>query len=121
MLATMSRQKVQRAVGLLTSRYRTHSAVTSLVRQDTDVNAIKREKWTEVEVDVLPAGEHDYFERKSGQLFAIMGELLGTLAKAISAHRAASTTAELLANCWARWRRQFQLWPTRVAVTLSSG
>jgi hypothetical protein len=85
MLAGMSRQKLQRAVGILTSRYRTRSSVTSLFRQDTDMNAIKRENWTEADVDALPAGEHDYFERKSGHLFANMGELLGTLAKAVSA------------------------------------
>jgi hypothetical protein len=34
----------------------------------------------------LPAGEQDYFERKSGHLFdGDMGDLLGTIAKALSA------------------------------------
>jgi hypothetical protein len=49
------------------------------------MNMIKREKWTEADVDTLPAGEHDYFERKSGQLFTNMGDLLGKLAKTVSA------------------------------------
>lgn len=46
---------------------------------------IKKEKWTETELDALPAGEHDYFERKSGALYADKGEFLGKLAKTISA------------------------------------
>src|SRR5947209_7489241 len=46
----------------------------------------KRERWTEADIDALPAGEHDYFDRKSGKLFrGNRGELLATLAKAISA------------------------------------
>ena len=27
-----------------------------------------KEKWTESEIKALPKGEHDYFERKSGDL-----------------------------------------------------
>ena len=46
---------------------------------------MKRERWTEGDVDALPAGEHDYFERKSGQLFADTDALLGKLAKTVSA------------------------------------
>lgn len=45
---------------------------------------MKRTKWTETEVAALPQGEHDYFERKSGQLFNDSG-LLGKLAKTLSA------------------------------------
>ena len=30
---------------------------------------VKRERWTEEEIIGLPSGEHDYFDRKSGQLF----------------------------------------------------
>lgn len=45
----------------------------------------KREKWTESEIEELPAGEQDYFERKSGLLFQNRGEFLDTIAKAISA------------------------------------
>ena len=48
----------------------------------------KQERWTEEEVNGLPAGEHDYFERKSGLLFenpADRSPLLDNLSKAISA------------------------------------
>jgi len=45
----------------------------------------KREKWTESEIAELPAGEQDYFERKSGLLFQNQGEFLDTIAKAVSA------------------------------------
>ncbi len=49
------------------------------------MSPVKRERWTENDIDALPVGEHDYFERKSGLLFNDTGQLLGTLAKAISA------------------------------------
>jgi hypothetical protein len=50
------------------------------------MNIVKREKWTEIDIDALPLGEHDYFERKSGQLFnKNKGEFLDDVAKAISA------------------------------------
>ena len=46
----------------------------------------KRDRWTEADVAELPAGEHDYFDRKSGRLFdGERGDLLGTIAKALSA------------------------------------
>jgi hypothetical protein len=44
----------------------------------------KKERWTESEVIALPAGEHDYFERKSGALLQDSG-FRGKLAKAVSA------------------------------------
>jgi Putative DNA-binding domain len=43
--------------------------LNSLLRQEADLSFVKKEQWTEEEVFSLPAGEHDYFERKSGQLF----------------------------------------------------
>ena len=49
------------------------------------MSSVKRERWTEEDIDALPLGEHEYFERKSGLLFEDTGRLLGTLAKAISA------------------------------------
>lgn len=49
------------------------------------MNFVKHEKWTEADVDALPEGEHDFFDRKSGLLFLDNDKLLGTLAKAISA------------------------------------
>lgn len=46
----------------------------------------KRSKWTEDELIDLPVDEHDYFERKSGQLLEKnKGSFLDTIAKAISA------------------------------------
>ena len=46
----------------------------------------KRDRWTEADVAELPAGEHDYFDRKSGRLFdGERGDLFGTIAKALSA------------------------------------
>jgi hypothetical protein len=44
-------------------------AISSLMRQEPHLSFVKREQWTEEEVASLPAGEHDYFERKSGKLF----------------------------------------------------
>lgn len=55
------------------------------MRQATNLDMTKRQLWTEADIDALPLGEHDYFERKSGQLFSDTGALLGKLAKTISA------------------------------------
>lgn len=85
MLLTLLKPRLQQAMNLLFSRYRTRSAVSAVQSQAMEFNFVKRKKWTEVEIDALPQGEHDYFERKSGQLFDEMGELLGKLAKTISA------------------------------------
>lgn len=49
------------------------------------MSAVKRERWTEADVDALPPGEHDYFERKSGLLFGGEAALLAKVAKATSA------------------------------------
>src|SRR5207245_3575163 len=64
---------------------RSQSAVIALLRQDRTMNIVKREKWTEADIDALPLGEHNYFERKSGRLFDSTDNLLGALAKALSA------------------------------------
>jgi Putative DNA-binding domain len=48
------------------------------------VSTAKRERWTEADVLALPAGEHDYLERKSGNLLAD-SHMEKTLAKALSA------------------------------------
>jgi hypothetical protein len=37
---------------------------------------VKRERWTEADVDNLPAGEHDDFDRKSGRLLGNQDEFL---------------------------------------------
>jgi hypothetical protein len=46
------------------------------------------EQWNEQEVQALPAGEHNYFDRKSGLLFddlTARANLYDTLSKAVSA------------------------------------
>src|ERR671923_1957965 len=85
MQAWLPRRAPPRAALPPVGRRRTQSAVAALARQDAQESLVKRERWTEPEVDALPAGEHDYFERKSGQLFQDTGELLGALAKTVSA------------------------------------
>lgn len=79
------RNSIAHAVGLFANRGRQRSACTALERQSSNLNMLKREKWTEADIEALPDGEHDYFERKSGRLFSNPGDLLGALAKALSA------------------------------------
>jgi hypothetical protein len=70
------------------TRRRSHvSVATALQRQEMDLTFVKRSEWTEDQISSLPAGEHDYFERKSGSLFdaADRNPLYDTLAKAASA------------------------------------
>lgn len=45
---------------------------------------MKKERWTEVELLTLPAGEHDYFERKGGDLLSDSGHR-EKIAQALSA------------------------------------
>src|SRR4051812_47745973 len=61
------------------------STVNALAHQDAGEASAMREGWTESDVKSLPTGEHDYFDRKSGEVFNDTGHLKGTLAKAISA------------------------------------
>jgi schlafen family protein len=77
--------KIRGVASTLTRRYRARATASALQRQAVDLNMVKRENWTEADVDALPADEHDYFERKSGQLFTGTGDLLGKLAKTLSA------------------------------------
>lgn len=44
-----------------------------------------RESWSEAQVLALPDGEHNFFERKSGQLWSDKGDLYKAIAKALSA------------------------------------
>ena len=48
------------------------------------MSGVKKERWTEADVMALPAGEHDYFDRKSGALL-ISPTFREDLAKALSA------------------------------------
>jgi len=44
------------------------SAVNAMHRQEKFMSFTKRERWIETEVLAFPAGEHDYFDRKSGKM-----------------------------------------------------
>ena len=57
-------------VGPVVRRRRTASYVVSFQHQENAVGTTKRERWTEAEVLALPDGEHDYFDRKSGQILS---------------------------------------------------
>jgi hypothetical protein len=46
---------------------------------------VKRERWTESDIDNLPSEEPDVFERKSGRLLSDPGNFYRALAKALSA------------------------------------
>lgn len=67
------------------ARRRTQSVVTAFMRQDFKMTNLKRLRWTEADILALPAGEHDIFERKGGELFNDRGDFLATLGKALSA------------------------------------
>lgn len=78
----------KKPVQLPRPQLRIAAAFNSLQRQEVDLNFVKRERWTEEQVVELPSGEHDYFERKAGQLFDNPSErnnLYDVLAKAASA------------------------------------
>jgi hypothetical protein len=85
MLLTLNRRTSQAEMRSRRARFRAQSTVAALLRQDINMNPIKREKWTEADVDAFPAGEHDYFDRKSGRLCDKPDDLQGSLAKALSA------------------------------------
>jgi hypothetical protein len=64
------------------------SRITALWQQEAGLTFSRRQQWTEEEVSALPAGEHDYFDRKSGALFDDVTErnnLYNVLAKSGSA------------------------------------
>jgi Putative DNA-binding domain len=56
-----------------------------LARQSEGLDLVKREKWTESELDDLPAEEPDNFDRKAGKLFDDKDAFLTSVAKALSA------------------------------------
>src|SRR5712672_772679 len=69
---------------IVRARLRATAIMVALTRQDNNMN--KHERWTEQDIDALPLGEHDYFERKSGQLYDNnQGGFLDIVAKEISA------------------------------------
>ncbi len=67
------------------ARHQHHRSPTICkTRQVPSMSGIKRERWTESDVVQLPAGEHDYFDRKSGALLS-SHKWRDTLSKALSA------------------------------------
>jgi len=55
---------------LVLRRHLQQSSVIAIHRQDPAMQlSPTRDRWTEADVVELPAGEHDYFDRKSGLLF----------------------------------------------------
>jgi hypothetical protein len=74
----------------------------------------KREQWGEDDLDGLPAGEHDYFERKSGQGFLQdRGAFLNSVAKAASAFLNSGGGSLILEGTrrWdSRWPTHHRLW-----------
>jgi hypothetical protein len=48
------------------------------------LNIVKRERWTEAELEDLPTEEPDVFDRKSGRLFEDQAKFLDSVAKALS-------------------------------------
>jgi hypothetical protein len=73
-----------RIAGPQANRYRAASPVTAMRLQDRTMSGIKKERWAESEVLALPAGEHDYFDRKSGALL-VDKDFRKDVAKALSA------------------------------------
>jgi hypothetical protein len=63
----------------------TRSGEYLLARQCEELDLVKREKWTESELDDLPAEEPDNFDRKAGRLFDDQEGFLKSVAKALSA------------------------------------
>src|SRR5438046_10116022 len=62
----------------------TASESTARWRQDPAVSFVKRERWTEAGILNLPTGEHDWFDRKSGQTVE-KDDPMGSLAKHVCA------------------------------------
>jgi hypothetical protein len=82
----LSQQAIRRTQAHPLQRYRMlRISQYALSRQRKDSNVVKRERWTEADVDDLPAGEHDDFDRKSGRLLGNQDEFFNKVAKALSA------------------------------------
>jgi Putative DNA-binding domain len=60
--------QTSRLVARTANRRRNASAITAIQRQEKSMSSILRKEWKEEDVIVLPAGEQDYFDRKSGAL-----------------------------------------------------
>lgn len=84
MLLGIAKKQIHPTSSFVAAMRRTRSVVIALAQQEDNMS--KREKWAEQDIDELPPGENDNFERKSGQLFEKnKGEFLDIIAKALSA------------------------------------
>lgn len=63
----------------------TLAVLNALARQNVEFDLVKRDRWTEADIEALPAEEPDIFDRKSGRLFDDQAKFLDALAKALSA------------------------------------
>lgn len=80
----MNRDQTRAGGGRSSARPLTASQAAVMLRQDRMMGEIKKERWTEAEVVALPAGEHDFFDRKNGALMST-ADFRKDMAKAISA------------------------------------
>jgi Schlafen, AlbA_2 len=68
------------------------SPIILFQRQNSAMSIVMKERWTEAEIAALPAGEHDYFDRKSGALLTTpdfrkdMGKALSAFANSGGGH-----------------------------------
>lgn len=65
-------------------RFLSSSPLGLMHRMERTMSTTMKDRWTEDQVESLPAGEHDFFERKSGELL-ISPEFRKDMGKAISA------------------------------------
>jgi Putative DNA-binding domain len=64
---------------------RSQAIVHALARQSQEQDIVKRERWTEADLDNLPSEEPDVFDRKSGRLLENEANFLNVVAKVLSA------------------------------------
>jgi Putative DNA-binding domain len=83
-LHLLSKSHIPPLLGHTARRMRTTSYVATFLRQNRMMSIAKKDRWTEAEVLALPAGEHDYFDRKSGLIVADK-QFREKLSKALSA------------------------------------
>lgn len=71
---------------------RTASPINVMLREDARMSGIKKDTWSEAQVLALPDGEHNFFDRKSGQLLDSrnsreqLGKVLSALANSGGGH-----------------------------------
>ena len=79
-------QAQSKALALGASRLRaTRSTQVALIRQDEALHMVKRERWTEDDIDALSPEEPAAFDRKSGMLLDDQNKFRNSVAKELSA------------------------------------